>query len=63
MTLHEIDTGRPFSSELITLDPRGLPVFRPQSADAVPALDLDTALRLEQDSLIQEDRCRVGLPS
>ena len=53
----------PFSSEVVSRDLQGLPVFRSQGADIQPAIDLDAALRLEQESQMQEDRCRVGLPS
>jgi len=51
----------PFSSEVVRRDPQGLPVFRSQAADIQPAIDLDAALRLEQESLMQEDRRRAGL--
>ncbi len=55
--------GTASSSEVVAHDPQGLPVFRSQAAEIQPAIDLDAALRLEQESLMQEDRCRVGLPS
>lgn len=55
--------GTPCSSDVVTRDPQGLPVFRSRLAGVQPAIDLDAALRLEQESLMQEDRCRVGLPS
>ena len=42
---------------------KGLPVFRAQASDALPGIDLDAVLRLEQESLIQEDHIRAGLPS
>ena len=53
--------GTPFSSEVVSRDPQGLPVFRSQAADVQPAIDLDEALRLEQESLMQEGRRRAGL--
>lgn len=53
--------GTSFSSEVVSRDSQGLPVFRSQAADVQPAIDLDAALRLEQESLMQEDRRRAGL--
>lgn len=55
--------GLPSGSEVVAMDAKGLPVFRTQEAGAQPSIDLDAALRLEQESLMLEDHCRVGLPS
>jgi hypothetical protein len=40
-----------------------MPVFRPDPSFSGPPIDLATALQLEQDALMQEDRQRAGLPS
>ena len=49
------------SSTVVSLDPKGLPVFRAQVPVARPAIDLAAALELEQQCLMQEDRRRAGL--
>ena len=49
------------SSAVISLDTKGLPVFRAQALGALHAIDLVAALELEQQCLIQEDRRRAGL--
>ena len=43
------------------LDDEGLPVFRPDRADAPEAIDVAAALRLEQEAQLSEDRGRAGL--
>jgi hypothetical protein len=49
------------SSAVVSLDPKGLPVFRGLAPAGLPAIDLAAALELEQQCLMQEDRCRAGL--
>lgn len=57
-----LSAGTPSNSEVVVLDRKGLPVFRAQESDGLPGIDLDTALRLERESLVEEDRIRAGLP-
>ncbi|MEB3331863.1 MAG: hypothetical protein VKI83_05170 [Synechococcaceae cyanobacterium] len=59
----DVSAAPPSGNERVALDPQGLPVFRAQASDALPSIDLDTALRLEQQALVQEDCRRAGLPS
>jgi hypothetical protein len=40
-----------------------MPLFRPDPGFSAPPIDLATALHLEQEALMQEDRQRAGLPS
>ncbi len=54
-------TDKPCSSEVVTLDAKGLPVFRPLATGGTPTMDLATALQLEQECLMQEDRRHAGL--
>ncbi len=56
-------TDNPCGSEVVTLDAKGFPVFRPLATGSLPTLDLATALLLEQECLMQEDRRRAGLPA
>ncbi|MEB3305708.1 MAG: hypothetical protein VKL58_05780 [Cyanobacteriota bacterium] len=48
--------------EVLEVDTEGLPLFRPDPRLSRDPMDVTTALRLEQDTLMQEDRQRVGLP-
>jgi len=43
------------------LDPAGMPLFRPDPGFSGPPIDLATALQLDQETLMQEDRQRAGL--
>lgn len=49
--------------EVLEVDAEGLPLFRPDPQLKRHPIDVTTALRLEQDTLMQEDRQRVGLPA
>ena len=51
------------TARVVELDATGMPVFRPDPGFSGPPIDLATALQLEQDALMQEDRQRAGLPS
>jgi hypothetical protein len=51
------------TSAVVSLDGKGLPVFRAKAPGALPAIDLAAALELEQQCLMQEDRRRAGLPA
>jgi hypothetical protein len=53
--------GASISSAVVSLDTKGLPVFRAQAPGALPAIDLAAALELEQQCLMQEDLRRAGL--
>jgi hypothetical protein len=48
---------------VVELDASGMPLFRPNPGFSGPPIDLATALQLEQEALMQEDRQRAGLPS
>jgi hypothetical protein len=48
---------------VVELDAAGMPLFSPDPSFSGPPIDLATALQLEQDALMQEDRQRAGLPS
>jgi hypothetical protein len=50
------------SSGVLEVDAEGLPLYRPDPQLKRHPIDVATALRLEQDALIQEDRQRAGLP-
>jgi hypothetical protein len=58
-------TGTPLqpSARVVELEASGMPVFRPDPNFSGPPIDLATALQLEQEALMQEDRQRAGLPS
>ena len=58
-------TGGPLqpTARVVELDASGMPLFRPDPGFSGPPIDLATALQLEQDALMQEDRQRAGLPS
>jgi hypothetical protein len=43
------------------LDDEGLPLFRPDPADAPEGIDLAAALRLEQEAQLSEDLGRAGI--
>jgi|688.fasta_scaffold2123867_2 hypothetical protein len=43
------------------LDDEGLPFFRPDPADPPEAIDVASALRLEQEAQLSEDHGRAGL--
>ena len=43
------------------LNDEGLPVFRPDPADALERIDVAAALRLEQEAQLSEDPGRAGL--
>jgi hypothetical protein len=51
------------SRGVLELDADGLPLFRPDPQLTCQAIDVATALRLEQDALSQEDHQRAGLPA
>ena len=51
------------AAQVVELDAAGMPLFRPDPSFSGPPIDLATALQLEQDALMQEDRQRAGLPS
>ena len=51
------------NSGVMEVDAEGLPLYRPDSQRKRQSLDLATALQLEQDALMQEDRQRAGLPA
>ena len=51
------------NSGVLEVDEEGLPLYRPDPQRKRQSIDLATALRLEQDALIQEDRQRAGLPA
>jgi hypothetical protein len=51
------------AARVVELDAAGMPLFRPDPSFSGPPIDLATALQLEQDALMQEDRQRAGLPS
>ena len=50
-------------ARVVELDASGMPLFRPNPGFSGPPIDLATALQLEQEALMQEDRQRAGLPS
>jgi hypothetical protein len=50
-------------ARVVELDALGMPLFRPDPGFSAPPIDLATALQLEQEALMQEDRQRAGLPS
>ena len=56
-------TPLPLSARVVEVDPEGMPLFRPDPSFSGPPIDLVTALQLEQEELMQEDRQRAGLPS
>ena len=43
------------------LNDEGLPLFRPDRADAPEGIDVAAALRLEQEAQLSEDLGRAGL--
>jgi hypothetical protein len=47
----------------VKLDAAGLPVFRAEPPGNQPGIELETALQLEQECLVQEDIRRAGLPA
>ncbi len=51
------------NSGVLEVDEEALPLYRPDPQLKRHSIDLVTALRLEQDALIQEDLQRVGLPA
>jgi hypothetical protein len=51
------------NSGVLEVDVEGLPLFRPDPQLKRQPIDVTTALRLEQDALMQEDRQRAGLPA
>ena len=51
------------SARVVEVDAVGMPLFRPDPGFSGPPIDLATALQLEQEALMQEDRQRAGLPS
>ena len=51
------------NSGVLEVDAECLPLFRPDPQLKRHSIDLVTALRLEQDALIKEDRQRAGLPA
>jgi len=51
------------NSGALEVDEEGLPLYRPDPQRKRHSIDLATALRLEQDALMQEDRQRAGLPA
>jgi hypothetical protein len=51
------------TARVVELDAAGMPLFRPDPSFSGPPIDIATALQLEQDALMQEDRQRAGLPS
>ena len=52
---------QPTKREVLEVDAEGLPLFRPDPQINRNPIDVATALRLEQDTLMQEDRQRAGL--
>jgi len=48
---------------VLEVDAEGLPLFRPDPRLKRHSIDVATALRLEQDTLMQEDRQRAGRPA
>jgi hypothetical protein len=48
--------------KVLEVDAEGLPLFRPDPRLSRHPMDVATALRLEQDTLVQEDLQRAGLP-
>lgn len=62
--LHGVATLPPAARrEVLEIDAEGLPLFRPDPQLKRHPIDMATALRLEQDTLMQEDRHRAGLPA
>ena len=53
----------PPTSDGVTVDGMGLPVFRCDPSGGKAGIDLAASLQLEQDCLEQEDRPRAGLPA
>lgn len=51
------------AARVVELDAAGMPLFRTDQSFSGPPIDLATALQLEQEVLMQEDRQRAGLPS
>jgi len=51
------------NSGVLEVDAEGLPLYCPDPQLKRHSIDLVTALRLEQDALIKEDRQRAGLPA
>ena len=51
------------NSGVLEVDAEGLPLFRPDPRLKRHSIDVATALRLEQDTLMQEDRQRAGRPA
>ena len=51
------------NSGVLEVDAEGLLLYRPDPQLKRHPIDLATALRLEQDALMQEDRQRAGLPA
>ena len=52
---------QPSKREVLEVDAEGLPLFRPDPRLKRHPIDVVTALRLEQETLMQEDRQRAGL--
>lgn len=50
------------AARVVEIDASGMPLFRPDPSFSGPPIDLATALGLEQEALMQEDRQRAGLP-
>jgi hypothetical protein len=51
------------SARAVEVDAAGMPLFRPDPGFSGLPIDLATALQLEQEALMLEDRQRAGLPS
>ncbi|MFZ0409056.1 MAG: hypothetical protein WAM11_13230 [Cyanobium sp.] len=51
------------NSGVLEVDAEGLPLYRLDPKLKRHPIDVATALRLEQDALMQEDRQRAGLPA
>ena len=52
---------QPTKREVLEVDAEGLPLFRSDPQIKRHPIDVATALRLEQETLMQEDRQRAGL--
>ncbi|MEA5475031.1 hypothetical protein VB716_12445 [Synechococcus sp. CCY9201] len=58
---HGAALPQPSKREVLEVDAEGLPLFRPDPRLKRHPIDVATALRLEQETLMQEDHQRAGL--
>lgn len=56
------DADQPFSSPMVLIGSRGLPVIRCASDAPATRMSVEELLKLEQETQWQEDAQRVGIP-